>query len=162
MTNSMTPLPASGLNQSQPVLLRPFKPEDQVAVKNLVLSGLVEHWGVLDPTRNPDLDDIADSYANAVFLVAWLEDRIIGTGALLPREGGVAEIVRMSVARDFRRLGVGRRILNALCTHARRLGCKQVVLETTATWTEVIEFYLRYGFRITHTRDGDVYFSLDL
>lgn len=147
---------------TEEITILPFKKSDQVAVKNLVLSGLVEHWGVLDPTKNPDLDDIALSYAHGVFLVAWLEGRIVGSGALLPRSPDSAEIVRMSVARELRRLGIGRQILDRLCAHARLSGYRQVILETTATWIEVIEFYQRYGFRITHTLDGDVYFALDL
>jgi len=65
----------------QRLSLRPFRPEDQDAVKSLILAGLKEHWGTLDPSLNPDLDDIATSYKDAVFLVACEGDRIIGTPA---------------------------------------------------------------------------------
>jgi putative acetyltransferase len=131
---------------------RPFSPADQAEVKDLVLGGLVDHWGVLDPAKNPDLEDIFTSYAGATFLVARLAGRVVGA----------AEIVRMSVARDLRRRGLGRRILTCLVEQARRDGLSRVVLETTATWQEVIDFYLDYGFRITHFADGDVYFAMDL
>jgi putative acetyltransferase len=141
---------------------RPFSPADQAEVKDLVLGGLVDHWGVLDPAKNPDLEDIFTSYAGATFLVARLAGRVVGTGALVPRGDGAAEIVRMSVARDLRRRGLGRRILTCLVEQARRDGLSRVVLETTATWQEVIDFYLDYGFRITHYADGDVYFAMDL
>jgi hypothetical protein len=43
-----------------------------------------------------------------------------------------------------------------------RAGLRQITLETTATWREVIAFYLNFGFHITHAKDGDVYFALDL
>lgn len=142
--------------------LQSFHPADQDAVHSLILAGLAEHWGTLDPTRNPDLEDIAASYSGAVFLVARQAERIIGCGALVPRSPDIAEIVRMSVAGDVRRLGIGRRILTALVEHARSGGFRRVTLETTATWTEVIAFYLRFGFRITHHLAGDVYFALDL
>jgi len=144
------------------ILIRPFCPADQAEVKSLILAGLVDHWGVLDPTKNPDLEDIAATFAGATFLVARLAGRIAGTGALVPRGDGVAEIVRMSVARDLRRRGVGRRILTRLVEQARQDGLRQVVLETTATWQEVIAFYLDAGFRVTHHSGGDVYFALDL
>ena len=144
------------------IVMRPFCPADQAEVKRLVLAGLVEHWGVLDPTKNPDLNDIAASYAGATFLVACLAGRIVGTGALLPRGEGTAEIVRMSVARGLRRRGVGRMLLTRLLEQARRDGLRRVVLETTATWQEVVAFYLDYGFHITHTAAGDMYFALDL
>ena len=45
---------------------------------------------------------------------------------------------------------------------AYRSGYKRVILETTETWQEVIEFYKSFGFQITCFKDGDVYFSLDL
>lgn len=139
-----------------------FQPHDQAGVQALVLSGMAEHWGVLDLTKNPDLNDIAVSYAGALFLVARLDGRIVGSGALVPRREGVAEIVRMSVARDLRRQGVGRQILQALLQQARTAGYPRVILETTASWSEVVAFYLRCGFQITHYQDGDVYFKLDL
>jgi GNAT superfamily N-acetyltransferase len=142
--------------------LVPFRPEDQAAVKQLVLAGLAEHWGKIDPTKNPDLNDIAVTYASADFLVAWSDGRIVGCGALVPQADQIAEIVRMSVAADLRRQGLARRILNQLIEIAREKGCRQVILETTATWSGVIEFYLRCGFHITHYQDGDVYFALDL
>ena len=144
------------------LLITPFHPDDQAAVKQLILAGLVEHWGFLDPTKNPDLEDIAASYHAVTFLVARQEEEIVGTGALVPRQAGTAEIVRMSVAQQHRRSGIGRRILAALIAQARAQGFQRVILETTATWQEVIEFYLRCGFRITHYQDGDVYFLLEL
>ena len=147
---------------SPEITLNAFQPTDQSAVKDLILAGLAEHWGTLDPSKNPDLDDIASSYAGAVFLVACHLARIIGTGALVPRVNGTAEVVRMSVAADWRRHGIGRMILQALVDRARQNGCQRIILETTETWQEVIAFYLRFGFRITHYKDGDVYFELTL
>lgn len=144
------------------IALHTFQPADQEAVKELILAGLVEHWGFLDPTKNPDLEDIAASYANAYFLVARLEGKIVGTGALVPRGEGCAEVVRMSVSAAHRRLGLGRTILQALVDHARAAGLQRLVLETTETWEGVVQFYLDFGFHITHHQDGDVYFALEL
>jgi GNAT superfamily N-acetyltransferase len=144
------------------IIIAPFQPADQTEAKALILNGLVEHWGFLDPTKNPDLDDIAATYANATFLVAWLDGKLVGTGALVPRSPDSAEIVRMSVDRSLRRQGVGRMILQTLVEYARQIGLRQVTLETTATWADVIAFYLNFGFHITHEQDGDIYFALDL
>ena len=144
------------------ITLAPFQTADQAEVKGLVLAGLREHWGEIDPTLNPDLNDIATSYAGATFLVARFQGKIVGTGALVPRWNGTAEIVRMSVAATMRRRGIGRLILQRLVEHARAQGFCRVVLETTATWNQVIAFYQNYGFQITHWRDGDVYFAIEL
>jgi GNAT superfamily N-acetyltransferase len=149
-------------NQSQDIIILPFQPEYQSEVKNLILAGLAEHWGTRDPTKNPDLDNIGFTYANAIFLVAWQNSKIIGTGALVPKANGVAEIVRMSVAANMRRKGIGRKILQRLCKQAKLNGYKRLVLETTETWHEVIEFYNQFGFQVTHHLDGDIYFSLEI
>ena len=91
-----------------------------------------------------------------------LEQHIIATAALVFRPGDTAEIVRMSVAAGMRRGGIGRLMLDSLSVEARRRGIRRLVLETTQTWDEVVVFYLRYGFKITHFLDGDVYFAMDL
>lgn len=138
----------------------PFQPENQTAVRSLILDGLAEHWGQLDPRKNPDLNDIATTYAKAHFLVAWDENTIIGTGALVCRTVDTAEIVRMSVSRKVRRQGIGRMILEQLIAKAKEEGVNRITLETTETWQEVIAFYLSAGFHITHCQDGDVYFEM--
>lgn len=149
-------------NLSREFSIRPFRPEDQAEVRALILAGLAQHWGVLDPGRNPDLENINQSYAGAVFLVARQDDRIIGTGALVPRGQATSEIVRMSVAEDMRRRGVGRKLLERLIKEAKAAGIRSLVLETTETWQEAIAFYRRFGFKKTHRKDGDVYFRLEI
>jgi GNAT superfamily N-acetyltransferase len=147
------------------VLIEDFTPADQAAVRDLVLAGLGEHWGVADPTRTPDLDDIAASYGHGRTVVARLAGRVVGTGTVLPH-GDDALVVRMSVSSDLRRSGVGGAVLDELVATARTWGAQRVVLETTSAWTGVIEFYLRAGFRVTHTASGesgcDTWFALDL
>ena len=142
--------------------IRPFRPEDQTEAKALILEGLKEHWGSIDPQRNPDLDDIAAFYAGGFFLVAFLGAAIVATGALLPRTSGVAEIVRMSVARAERRKGIGSAVLRRLLAAAGSAGYRKIILETTATWDEAIAFYQKHDFRLTHLRGGDTFFALDL
>jgi N-acetylglutamate synthase-like GNAT family acetyltransferase len=136
-----------------------FSSSDQMDVKQLVLAGLEERWTVLDPTKNQDLNDIASSYADGKFIVARSEGRLVGCGALVRRENGTGEIVRMSVSRDLRRQRVGSRLLHQLLDEAQALGIKKVVLETTETWQDAIDFYQSQGFRITHYLEGDVYFE---
>jgi GNAT superfamily N-acetyltransferase len=144
------------------ILIEPFQPEDQAAVKALILAGLVEHWGRLDVSKNPDLDNIASSYAGGTFLIARQAGQVIGTGALVPWSENTGQIVRMSVAASRRRLGTGRLILENLLVCARRAGMKEVILETAAAWTGVIEFYKNAGFELTHYQGDDAYFRLGL
>jgi len=137
------------------ISIRAFEANDQQVVKQLILSGLADHFGNINPELNPDLDDIAVRYADDVFLVALENDQIIGCGALVKKDKITGEIVRMSVERSLRSRGIGRQILAALCDQARRAGFRRVVLETTATWQRVRSFYEASGFSYTHFIDDE-------
>jgi len=50
------------MNDEPVIRLRRFDPTDQEDAKALILAGLADHWGELDPTLNPDLNNIAESY----------------------------------------------------------------------------------------------------
>jgi putative acetyltransferase len=151
---------------SDQLLIRTFRADDQQAAKALVLAGLGERWGWLDPTLNPDLNDIATTYADGVFLVGFLDNALVATGALTPEvtpDGVEAlRVVRMSVRADLRGQGIGRRMLDALVERARQQACSLLVLETTSTWTDAVRFYTRYGFQIIEERDGETHMQLEV
>jgi putative acetyltransferase len=139
-----------------------FVPQDQPETKALILAGLIEHWGILDPTVNPDLEDIAQYYDSEIFLLAKKDGKIIGTGALIRENAQTGRVVRMSVAKDMRRFRIGSRLLEALCAAARTRGYRQLVLETTTSWQDAKEFYLNFGFNITGYAEGNTHFKLSL
>jgi ribosomal protein S18 acetylase RimI-like enzyme len=141
-------------------MIRPIDSGEVNRAADLVLENLAERWGFLDLFKNPDLIDITASYATGVFLVAILDDQIIGTGALLPEDEFTCRIVRMSVKKELRRQGVGSALLKELLSIARRRRYLRVVLETTATWEDAVKFYTRHGFDLIEERKGDVYFEL--
>ena len=144
------------------IKIKPFHPKNQAVVKAIILDGLVEHWGFLDESKNPDLEDIAAAYEGGTFLVAWVGGEIVGTGATLPRSETFVEVVRMSVSKKLRRQGIGGRILQELCNHAAKNRYQKIILETTKTWHGVIGFYKQFGFRFTHYEGDDAYFELYL
>ncbi len=131
-----------------------FEPAHQADVRALILSGLAERWGELDPSFKHDLDDIARSYAAGRMLVAMRRREIVGVGAVLPRRDGTAEIRRVSVAAYERRSGVGALIVDSLLDIARSWGVQRVVCETSSNWTSAVDFYLARGF--TLVREVDV------
>lgn len=133
---------AAGVNA---VLIRRFAPPDQQAARNVILEGMREHWGVLDPTLNRDLDDIESSYADAVFMVAVSDGAVVATGALVPRDDDCGEIVRMSTLREYRRRGVARRVLRTLVDEAAAREYVHLRLATAATWSNAIAFYEAFG-----------------
>ncbi len=122
-----------------------------------MLEGLGEHWGSIDESLNPDLREIARSYAAGYFACAFEGEALVGTGAFLPVSSETVQIHRMSVARGLRRQGLGSRMLDHLLGVAHRRGFRTAMLETTETWSEVVAFYQRHGFRPYERRDGDLY-----
>lgn len=146
------------------VTIRPFQSKDQAKTKQLILAGLADHWGTLDPTLNPDLNDIAHSYQGETFLLVVQDKEIIGCGALIAEAGmaGYGRIVRMSVKKENRRQGIGQLILQHLETAAKERRFHKLVLETTQTWTEVVVFYQANGFQIIGHKNGDTHFEKSL
>jgi GNAT superfamily N-acetyltransferase len=144
------------------VVVRLFEPADQAAARRLILDGLGQHFGFIDESLNPDLDDIAHSFADGVFVVACVGDVIAGTGGLLHESAGVAQIARMSTALEYRRRGVGRAVVARLFDEARGRGCARVTLATRADWDDAVRFYGACGFsEIGRTAQG-IAFGLTL
>ena len=141
--------------------LRPFQPTINLTVKQLILDGLVEHWGVLDPTLNPDLNNIAQSYADGDFVVACIDGEIVGTGAIIPEEKTAVLCACPSKKKNGGKDSPPSFSITLLPLPKEK-GYEQVVLETTSTWQDVIQFYLRNGFTISHYAHGDTHFTLSL
>jgi GNAT superfamily N-acetyltransferase len=126
--------------------IRPFIPEDQKAARTLILQGLGERFGFIDTALYLDLDDIAEHYQTHVFCVAEFNGEFAGTGALVFNEDGSGQIVRMSVARPYRRLGIGRAILQHLIDIGQAYQLNAIHVETHAAWDDVIDLYTCSGF----------------
>ena len=142
--------------------IKPFTANYQQKARELILKGLGEHWGWIDEHINSDLVNISDSYSSGSFILGFLGDLLIATGALIPETKNVSRIVRMSVAAEFRRHGYGRQILEHLLSVAQNKSIRKIVLETTETWDEVIAFYSAFGFKIDRYSDGDVHMFKEL
>ena len=135
---------------------------DYRAIRALILRGLAERWTSFDPELNPDLANFGTFYDNATVLTAKHHNRVIGCGILVREAEHIGRIVRMSVALEHRRSGVGSRILDGLLVAARTIGYREIVLETTASWESAVRFYRRNGFTAIEVRDGNQHFCLAL
>ena len=146
------------------IRIRPFRPEDQDAVRSLILAGLGDHFEVLDPTLNPDLEDIWESYVarGGCFLVAVTGEKLVGTGALIRESASSGRIVRMSVASDQRQRGIGRLLVQELIATGQRAGYTKIVVETNDDWYGAIRLYKGCGFLQYDHRDGEVHMQLQI
>ena len=86
--------------------------------------------------REIELDEMDAACMHAV---AYVDGKAVGTGRLLPD----GHIGRMAVLREWRRHGVGSRILDALVQEARRRGEREVALSAQV---RAVPFYRAHGF----------------
>jgi RimJ/RimL family protein N-acetyltransferase len=134
------------------VLLRPLVPRDRDALlalfgalpaeelqffrSNVADSALVASWA----------DDV--NYARVFPLVAVVGDQLVGNSTLHLGKGytrHVAEI-RIFLAKEFRRRGIGAAMLKAQIEIARKLGLHQLVAEIVESQPKVIHGFERLGF----------------
>src|SRR5437763_14720704 len=104
--------------------IRSFEAGDQEQARWLILEGPGEHFGSIDETRNPDVDDSMHRYIRAghVFIVGCMGREIVGTGALIRHSERTSELVRISTRKDVRRRGIGQAIITSLVNIARLRG----------------------------------------
>lgn len=81
-----------------------------------------------------------------IFVVARLNGRAVGCGALKVKRQKVAEIKRMWVSPEVRGLGVGRRLLEALEDRARAFRLRTLRLETNRNLKEAQQLYRSAGY----------------
>ncbi|RSN83777.1 GNAT family N-acetyltransferase [Streptomyces sp. WAC 05379] len=93
------------------------------------------------------------------FFVAYEEDRPVGCGALRRLEPGVGEIRHVWVHPAARRLGLARRLLDALEQEAVASHLSVVRLDTHAALTEAQAMYRACGYTAIPAYDDNVYAS---
>ena len=80
------------------------------------------------------------------FWVATAGTEAVGSIALTPLEGHVAELDVMYVSPTHRGMGVARDLLTALEDHARLAGVTEIRLRAGEPQPEVLTFYAKSGF----------------
>lgn len=80
------------------------------------------------------------------FFVAYLHGKAIGCGAVKHHADAPAEIKRMWIAPQARRLGLGRRLLETLEACALAAGARVAHIETSRVLTEALALYRSTGW----------------
>jgi len=102
-------------------------------------------WEGAGAEPEPELFEDPDGY----FLLARLDGRPAGCAGICRCEGErTAELRRMYVAPEARRLGVARALMNALEEKARVLGYAMLRLETGPEQPEAVRLYETGGFSV--------------
>ena len=83
--------------------------------------------------------------------------RVIGTSAMVSVKSGVFELAKMSVKKNFQGRGVGRMLINASISFARKKGATEVFLITNDKLKPALNLYKSSGFNLDLDYDDDRY-----
>jgi ribosomal protein S18 acetylase RimI-like enzyme len=140
---------------SKKLKLIPFKPSLKSYFKVLNAAWLQKEF-MVEKEDERLLDDPEGTVIQkgGAIIFAAVDDKVIGTGALLPREDGSAEITKMTVKEGYRGYGFGRRILQYLIKEAEIRGYKTIVLFTSEQLTPAVSLYRSAGFARVPEQSG--------
>ena len=141
------------------VIYQTLTKELEEATKHLIIRGLESHWGKYDPKFNPDISDLYATYSSSNMLVGLYRGVVVSCFGWKELGRNTAELVRVSVSQDYQRTGVGSELLKEAEMYLHNLGYELLVLETTSSWVNVVKFYLKNGYLVTHSKGGDTYFQ---
>jgi N-acetylglutamate synthase-like GNAT family acetyltransferase len=120
-------------------------------IADLILNIQNEEFGIpITLDQQPDLNEIPKFYqaANGNFWIAKIEDKLIGTIALLDIGNGKTALRKMFVDRNYRgkEFGIGQKLLNTLFAWAKQKSITQIYLGTTEKFIGAQRFYEKNGF----------------
>lgn len=80
--------------------------------------------------------------------LASVDDKTAGCIALRKLENGICEMKRLYVREDFRRLGLGNKLIEKIIEEARKIGYEKMRLDTLPEkMSKAVKLYKFYGFR---------------
>ena len=93
---------------------------------------------------------------------ALRDDVVVGTCAVVWCADETVELVKLSVAREARGCGLGRRLTETAISWARKHGARRVVLLSSTKLDAALRLYERMGFRYGPLPDDPTYASADV
>jgi ribosomal protein S18 acetylase RimI-like enzyme len=90
--------------------------------------------------------DIQYNTPTGSLILAYHDDTAIGCVGIRHLENHVAELKRMFVLPDFRKLKIGQRLLEEALNAADRLGYKKIRLDTLEDMQAALKLYRQNGF----------------
>lgn len=140
------------------MLIRPYVSTDKADVLELHASS---HEEVEVSTRREyfdDLESIDEVYLQeGTFLVAQVNDRLVGMVGLLRLSSESAEIKRMRVRPECQRQGIGKALLRELEESASQMGIRHLHLNTLVVQERAQLLYESSGYRSIRRGEVDGY-----
>ena len=143
-SNIADPMPSSD------IIIREATDADGAALSVLVASVFAEHEGVLFRSEEfPELAAVATHFAarGGRLLIAQSHGRIIASfGWVMSHDEGVAEILKVYLAREFRGRGIATDLFGRVLEDIRAAGGRALTLWSDVKFSDGHRFYERCGF----------------
>ena len=129
--------------------------EDNLAIADLIRS-VFREFGIARPGTvyfDPTTDDLFKLFSTpgSEYWIAEDDGKIIGGCGIFPTAGlpdGCAELQKLYLLGSYRGMGIGRRLMEETFESARRLGYKQLYLESLPELGRAISLYEKAGFKM--------------
>lgn len=146
------------------LVVEPAKPQDEAEIRQLVQSVLSEVGLPYDAAVAEELTNLEEHFPQprSVFFVARLDGRIVGTIAAKEAGKGRAVLKHQYVHADYRRRGIGAKLLDAALVYWRVCGYGEVELQTAPWMQQAQRLYRSRGFREIHRGEQAVRYCLVL
>ena len=147
------------LNNGKRVLLRPLLEEDQKRLFTLFSEAPDEDARFLkDPVKDPVIVERWVSnlnYDKVLPLVAFCDDRLVGDCSLHKGQTSSRHVgeIRIFLARDFRGIGLGSKMIQEMAEVARKLDLQFLKAEIILEHVKVIKAFRRLDFDLRCTLD---------
>lgn len=126
--------------------INPLDPAS-TAASELIAASDAYHASLYPPESIHRLPPAKLSQAPGVFLGASVDDQLVGCGGYIDCGGQYGELKGMFVIPEARGMGIGRRLLEALESHAKSAGLTLMRLETGIHQPEALRLYEQAGYR---------------
>lgn len=110
------------------------------------LEGRYDPTVTVDVTRMPELHNV--SRDDVQFVIAWLDNKPVGCGAIRPIDDKATEVKRMYVIPEARGHGIAQQILAQLELLAVADGFSVTRLETGIRQPEAVALYEKAGYQL--------------
>jgi len=124
---------------------------DAPLILAVILRAFEEYRGTLDPpsgAHNETRESISEKIGQGGAAVALAGSEVVGC-ALWKEEPGYLYLGRLAVLPEFRRAGIGGRLVEWIEEEAARLGAPKVQLKVRSALSATQEYYERRGYRVT-------------
>jgi GNAT superfamily N-acetyltransferase len=136
--------------RSEPGLMLTLEPADTDASRQLqrgFFSEIATRYPGWDPEQSPSADPSELGPPRGAWVVAYLDGRPVGCAGLKAVDHETAEIRRVFLDPSARGRGIGRRVLEEVERHARRLGYRRARLTTGNRQPEALALFRAAGYR---------------